>query len=76
MRKKILRTMTPSSIIILHEKVRASLQRESLEGFVEYCLQDHGAVVRDDPAATRLYYKFLRPDEGGEGRASYSASAS
>ncbi|HET9237871.1 MAG TPA: 7TM-DISM domain-containing protein [Oligoflexus sp.] len=63
MRKKILRDMAPSSIIILHEKVRASLQRESLEGFVEYCLQDHGAVVRDDPAATRLFYKFLRPDD-------------
>jgi class 3 adenylate cyclase len=62
MRKMILQNMAPSSIIILHEKVRGSLPRESMEGFVEYCLKDHGAVVRDDPAATRLYYKFLRSE--------------
>jgi class 3 adenylate cyclase len=62
MRKMILEGMAPSSIIILHEKVRGSLSRESMVGFVEYCLKDHGAVVRDDPAATRLYYKFLRSE--------------
>jgi class 3 adenylate cyclase len=63
MRKMILHNMVPSSIIILHEKVRGSLPRESLDGFVEYGLKDHGAVVRDDPAATRLYYKFLQSED-------------
>jgi hypothetical protein len=51
--------VTNSSIIILHEPVYLSLLTNQREIFKELNLKDQGITVRDDPAATKMYYSIL-----------------
>ncbi|WP_218109753.1 hypothetical protein [Oligoflexus tunisiensis] len=58
MRKLILKDQG-RSIMIIQEKVHISLDRELRKEFTEYELGEGGVVVRDDPAAKRLFYVHL-----------------
>lgn len=59
LRKTIFEAEPTGSIIILQELVYQSLDPSHREGFVAMDLKENGFVVRDDPAATYLYYQVL-----------------
>lgn len=60
MRKIILKDKDAGSIIIIQERVLLSLDAHEASEFTEYDLKKNGAIVRDDPAATKIYYKFIK----------------
>jgi len=57
--RKILCPESQRSVLILQEKVYKSLNPSRRKGFVELNLKQQGIVVRDDSAATHIYYQFL-----------------
>ncbi len=59
MRKTLFEAETGRSILIIQEVVYLSLDPSHRHGFVAMDLKELGIVVRDDPAAVRLYYQFL-----------------
>jgi hypothetical protein len=59
MRKTLFEAETARSVLIIQEKVYHSLDPSHRNGFKMMDLKELGIVVRDDPAATRLYYQFL-----------------
>ncbi|WP_218110049.1 7TM diverse intracellular signaling domain-containing protein [Oligoflexus tunisiensis] len=59
MRKIILKDKEPASILILQERVYKSLSKGEREDFTVFDLIEQNVVVRDDPAASKLYYRFL-----------------
>jgi class 3 adenylate cyclase len=56
MRKAIAKENDPASIIILQERVYFSLTPEQRQVFELFDLESAKVVVRDDPAAKRLYF--------------------
>jgi class 3 adenylate cyclase len=63
MRKVIIPEGLKGNLLILQERVYFSLDKGLRSGFVQYMLREHGAVVRDDPAADRLYYMEINAGE-------------
>ncbi len=59
MRKTLFQAEQGRSIIIIQNVVHDSLDPSHREGFIELDLKEMGIVVRDDPAATHLFYQFL-----------------
>jgi class 3 adenylate cyclase len=62
MRKSLLSRNPVSSILVLQERVWSSLKADDRRDFVEVNLEEHGLSVRDDPLATRLFYRCLDDD--------------
>lgn len=60
LRKSLFESDPSGSIIIIQELVYQSLDPSHREGFVVMNLKDSGFVVRDDPAATHLYYQIVQ----------------
>lgn len=60
MRKTLFEDEKSQSILIIQEQVYLSLDPSHREGFLPVDLVEKGVVVRDDPAAKKLYYQFLR----------------
>ncbi|HYX38805.1 MAG TPA: 7TM diverse intracellular signaling domain-containing protein [Oligoflexus sp.] len=71
MRKLIQQDHVHASIIIVQERVYQSFDREYRRQFIEIDLQKAGIVVRDDSAATRLYYKILDHDSSANNPSPY-----
>jgi class 3 adenylate cyclase len=67
MRKQIFNNGSTASIVILQEHVYESLNSDSRSKFEVYDLEEGGTVVRDDPAAQRLYYKVMNSDASKHG---------
>jgi hypothetical protein len=63
MSRTLLMDHPPQSIMILHERVWNSLTKEEREDFLEVNLKEQDMAVRDDPGASRLFYKFLKPND-------------
>jgi class 3 adenylate cyclase len=59
MRKTLFEANKGQSVLIIQEQVFQSLDPSHRNGFRVFNLQEAGLVVRDDPAATKLYYQFL-----------------
>ncbi|WP_141730958.1 7TM diverse intracellular signaling domain-containing protein [Oligoflexus tunisiensis] len=59
MRKILLKGRQAANIIILQERVFKSLDRQSRLDFQVYDLKENSLIVRDDPAATRLYFRII-----------------
>jgi hypothetical protein len=59
MRKMLFSDQKDKSILIVQDIFYKSLDPIHKEGFKKFQIQEKGIVVRDDPAATVLYYKFL-----------------
>jgi class 3 adenylate cyclase len=59
MRKTLFEAEKGRSVIIIQEVVYQSLDPSHRAGFIPMDLKELGVVVRDDPAATKLYYQFL-----------------
>jgi class 3 adenylate cyclase len=59
MRKTLFEAEKGRNILIIQEVVYQSLDPSHRSGFQAIDLKEVGVVVRDDPAATRLYYLFL-----------------
>lgn len=59
MRKSLFNSSPGSSVLILQERVWSSLKDGERLDFVEVNLEKSGLVVRDDPQATRLFYRRL-----------------
>ncbi|WP_218109965.1 7TM diverse intracellular signaling domain-containing protein [Oligoflexus tunisiensis] len=59
MRKILFGGEKPRSVIIIQERVYHSIDRDHRTDFIEVNLKEKGLVIRDDPAAVRLYYRFL-----------------
>lgn len=59
MRKSLFESEKGRSVLIIQEKVFQSLDPSHREGFNAMDLKEIGIVVRDDPAAVKLYYQFL-----------------
>jgi class 3 adenylate cyclase len=62
--RKILFPETNRSVLILQEKVYRSLDPSHREGFIEISLKQQGIAVRDDSAATHIYYQYLDGPHG------------
>jgi class 3 adenylate cyclase len=60
MRKTLFEDAKDQSILIIQEQVYLSLDPSHREGFLPLDLEEKGIVVRDDPAAKKLYYQFLK----------------
>lgn len=60
MRKTLFEDAKDQSILIIQEQVYLSLDPSHREGFLPLDLLEKGIVVRDDPAAKKLYYQFLK----------------
>ncbi len=60
LRKTLFESEQHGSIIIIQELVYQSLDPSHREGFMAMNLKEIGFVVRDDPAATHLYYQILK----------------
>ena len=59
MRKVLFESEKQRSILIIQEMVYLTLDPQHREGFELLNLKEMGIVVRDDPSATKLYYRFL-----------------
>lgn len=59
LRKSLFEADLSGSIIIIQELVYQSLDPSHREGFVAMNLKESGFVVRDDPAATHVYYQIV-----------------
>jgi class 3 adenylate cyclase len=59
MRKVLFEKDKRRSVLIIQDFVYQSLDPAHRLGFQVLELKDKGIVVRDDPAATRLYYQFI-----------------
>ncbi|WP_141733205.1 7TM-DISM domain-containing protein [Oligoflexus tunisiensis] len=57
--RKVIFSRINASVLILQARVFLSLDEQEANTFTEYNLHDEGLVVRDDPAAKRLYFKHL-----------------
>jgi class 3 adenylate cyclase len=68
MRKTLFEADKGRSVLIIQEKVFLSLDPSHRCGFASIDLKELGVVVRDDPAATKLYYQYLDQDSVGEER--------
>ncbi|HYX35592.1 MAG TPA: 7TM diverse intracellular signaling domain-containing protein [Oligoflexus sp.] len=64
MRKTLFEGEKPRSVIIIQERVYHSLDREYRTNFIEVNLREKGLLIRDDPAAVRLYYQFREHGRG------------
>jgi len=60
MRKALFEGPLQNSVIILQEKVYKSLDRDLRGIFDEVTLEDLGIVVRDDPAAKKIYTHLIK----------------
>jgi hypothetical protein len=60
MRKILFPDLSDVNVLIIQEVVFASLSPEHKNGFQDYDLHSKQIVVRDDPSATKLYYKILK----------------
>ncbi|MDQ3231285.1 MAG: hypothetical protein M3Q07_05640 [Pseudobdellovibrionaceae bacterium] len=70
--RKVLFHKVGASVLILQARVFLSLDREQADTFTECNLEDIKIVVRDDPAATKLYYRYL-PDKTKNQLTSYDS---
>ncbi|HYX35394.1 MAG TPA: 7TM-DISM domain-containing protein [Oligoflexus sp.] len=70
--RKVLFHKVGASVLILQARVFLSLDREQADTFTECNLEDIKIVVRDDPAATKLYYRYL-PDRTKSQLTSYDS---
>ena len=59
MRKTLFSDMKDRSVIIIQEIIFQSLDPVYRQAFKKIDLKEEGIVVRDDPAATVLYYQFI-----------------
>ncbi len=59
MRKTLFQAESHRSVLIIQAVVYQSLDPSHRAGFLALDLKDKDIVVRDDPAATQLYYQFL-----------------
>ena len=59
MRKLLFPTKLEHSVIILHERVFASLDLDQHPRFIRYQLKLNNTVVRDDPSAEHLFYQKI-----------------
>jgi hypothetical protein len=59
MRKTLFEAEKGRSVLIIQEVVFKSLGPSHRTGFTGMDLKEIGVVVRDDPAASKLYYQFL-----------------
>jgi len=59
MRREIFRDKPIGNIIVLQERLYMSLDGNARRDFEAYDLKKNGAVVRDDPSASKLYYRVL-----------------
>jgi hypothetical protein len=59
MRKTLFEAEKSRNVLIIQDVVFQSLDPSHRVGFKALDLKEAGVVVRDDPAATKLYYKFL-----------------
>lgn len=71
LRKTLFEAEKGRSVLIIQEKVYQSLDPSHRAGFIAMDLKELGVVVRDDPAAVKLYYQFL--DETASKEASLSS---
>jgi len=63
MRKSLFEADREKSVMIIQEVVYRSLDPSHRENFKVIDLKELSLVVRDDPAATKLYYQFLDQEE-------------
>jgi len=66
MRKILFEAEKGRSVLIIQEVVYQSLDPSHRAGFSLMDLKELGVVVRDDPAATKLYYQFLDQQQADE----------
>ncbi len=59
MRKTLFESEKSRSVLIIQELVYQSLDPSHRAGFICLDLKERDIVVRDDSAATKLYYRFL-----------------
>jgi class 3 adenylate cyclase len=62
MRKSLFSQDLDSSVLVLQERVWSSLKADDRRNFIEVNLEEQGLCVRDDPLATRLFYRCLDED--------------
>lgn len=68
MRKNLFEAEKGRSVLIIQEKVFQSLDPSHRAGFISMDLKELEIVLRDDPAATKLYYQFLDADVAADGK--------
>ena len=63
MRKVLWGDKLQESVIILHERVYASIDPSAYPQFTRHQLKQNDMVVRDDPSAEYLFYRQIAPSE-------------
>lgn len=76
MRKFIQTEGSSGNVLILQEKVYSLLDEGEKEHFIEFNLKKRGVTVRDEPTASRLYYRIVQRESASEQQSKDIQSAS